>query len=91
MKVRWADEALSDLERLHDFLAPQNKTAAKAVVKSLRKATIKLASHPRIGLKLEGYEAREVRRIIVASYEIRYEIYGDMIRVLNLWHTREMR
>ncbi|MBR7513475.1 type II toxin-antitoxin system RelE/ParE family toxin, partial [Mycobacterium tuberculosis] len=37
------------------------------------------------------FEPREVRRILVGQYEMRYEIQGDTIYVLRLWHTREDR
>jgi len=32
-----------------------------------------------------------VRRILVAQYEVRYEIRDAVIYVLRLWHTREDR
>jgi plasmid stabilization system protein ParE len=46
---------------------------------------------PRIGEKLDAYAPREVRRIIVGSYEMRYEIAGATINILRLWHCRENR
>jgi mRNA-degrading endonuclease RelE of RelBE toxin-antitoxin system len=50
-----------------------------------------LPEYPRIGEKLEQYEQREVRRILVGDYEIRYEIRDSTIYILRLWHTREHR
>ena len=47
--------------------------------------------HPRIGEQLEEFGPREVRRILVGRYEIRYEIQQSTIYVLRLWHTREDR
>jgi len=32
-----------------------------------------------------------VRRIIVGQYEIRYDVIGEVIRVLRIFHTREDR
>jgi hypothetical protein len=32
-----------------------------------------------------------VRRLFVDDYELRYEILGDLIIVVRLWHTREDR
>jgi hypothetical protein len=34
---------------------------------------------PRIGEKLDEFEAREVRRILVGHYEVRYEIQPSTI------------
>ncbi len=37
-------------------------------------APASLAVNPRIGEKLDEFDPREVRRILVGKYEIRYEI-----------------
>jgi plasmid stabilization system protein ParE len=91
MQVRWTEKAVSDLGRLYDFLAPANRRAAAAPVKALSAASTRLLQYPRIGEKLEEFEPREVRRILVGTYEIRYEIRERTILVLRIWHTREDR
>ncbi len=91
MELKWTRKALSDLVRLYEFLAPVNQRAAARVIQSLSAAPTKLLQHPRIGEKLEEFVPREVRRILVGHYEIRYEIQESTIYVLRLWHTREER
>lgn len=91
MDVKWTSKALSDLVRLHEFLAPVNQLAAARTVQSLSAAPTSLIANPRIGEKLEEFEPREVRRILVGHYEMRYEIQESTIYVLRLWHTRENR
>nr|WP_307141135.1 type II toxin-antitoxin system RelE/ParE family toxin [Duganella sp. Leaf61] len=91
MRVQWTSKALSDLARLHEFLATVNRPAAARVVKSLVSATSGLATNPRIGEKLDEFAPAEVRRILVGQYEMRYEIKGSTVFVLRLWHTREQR
>ncbi len=91
MELKWTSKALSDLVRLYDFLAPVNKRAAARTLQSLTAAPIRLLERPRIGDKLEEFEPREVRRILVGHYEMRYEIQESTIYVLRLWHTREDR
>jgi len=91
MELKWTGKALSDLSCLHDFLAPVNRPAAVRVVQSLTAAPARLLEHPRIGEKLEEFEPREVRRILVGQYEMRYEIQESTVYVLRLWHTREDR
>lgn len=44
-----------------------------------------------MGEKLEAYAPRDVRRIIVGDYELRYEVTPEAIIVLRLWHGRENR
>jgi plasmid stabilization system protein ParE len=91
MRLKWTSAALSDLVRLHEFLAPLNQRAAAHTVQSLTTAPFKLLTHSRVGDKLEEFAPREVRRILVGNYEIRYEIQESILYVLRLWHTREER
>ena len=91
MQLKWTSKALSDLARLHDFLSSVNKQAATATVQSLTAAPAKLLVQPRLGERLDEFDSREVRRILVGPYEMRYEIQNSTIYVLRLWHTREDR
>ena len=91
MELKWTSRGLSDLTRLHDFLVPVNKPAAARTVQTLTAAPATLMANPRIGEKLDEFDPREVRRILVGRYEIRYEIQESTIYVLRLWHTREDR
>ena len=91
MELKWTSKALSDLARLHEFLSSINKQAATATVQSLTAAPTNLLLQPRLGERLEEFEPREVRRILVGAYEMRYEIQDTTIYVLRLWHTLEDR
>ena len=91
MNLKWTSRALSDLARLYEFLVPVNKPAAVRTVQSLTAAPSRILTQPRIGERLDEFELREVRRILVGHYEIRYEIQESTIYVLRLWHTREDR
>jgi plasmid stabilization system protein ParE len=89
--LKWTDKARSDLARLYDFLAPVNQRAAARAVQALVAAPARLLEHPRIGERLDEFNPREVRRILVGHYEVRYEIEDMTIYVLRLWHSREDR
>lgn len=91
MELKWTSKGLSDLARLHDFLAPVNLAAATRVVQSLTAAPPGLLVNPRIGERLEEFDPREVRRILVGNYEMRYEVQDSIIYILRIWHTREDR
>ena len=91
MRLRWTTRAYSDLTRLHAFLEPVNERAAARAVQALVSAAARLPSHPRIGRRLAQYQPHEVRRTLVGQYELRYEIAGDEITILRIWHTRESR
>lgn len=91
MKLEWTGKALVDLVRLHDFLAPVNRRAAARTVQSLVAAPTILLQHPRLGERLQEYDPREVRRMLVGNYEMRYELSAEVMYILRIWHTREKR
>lgn len=91
MQIEWTSKALMDLARLYDFLAPLNQPVAARLIQNLTKAPNKLINNPRIGEKVNEFLPREVRRILIGSYEMRYEIRAETIYLLRIWHTREER
>jgi plasmid stabilization system protein ParE len=91
MQLKWTSKALGDLARLYEFLAPVNCSAASRTVQSLTQAPSSLLANPRIGERLDEFEPREVRRILVGRYEMRYEVQENSIYILRIWHTREDR
>jgi plasmid stabilization system protein ParE len=90
-ELRWTAKARQDLERLYEFLAPENPRAAARTIQALVNAPVRLLDFPRIGERLDEFGTREVRRIILKTYEIRYEVKGPILYVLRIWHTREER
>ena len=68
-----------------------SQPAAARTVQQLTAAPITLLTNPRIGERLEEFEPRDVRRIQIGHYEMRYEIVDATIYLLRLWHTREDR
>lgn len=91
MRVIWTSKALDDLVRLHAFLAPVNPRAAAAVFADLKAGPRLLRMQPHLGERLREFADREVRRLIVGEYEMRYEVRHDAVWILRLWHTREDR
>jgi plasmid stabilization system protein ParE len=91
VRVRWTSQSLGDVARLHAFLAEVNRPAAAKAVRSFTAAARQLREHPRSGELLEEFAPREVRRLIVGPYEMRYEIAQQSIFILRLWHGHEER
>ena len=91
MRVIWSRPALGDLVRLHAFLAESHPPAAAKLVQAITVAVGRLAQQPRLGVRLEGFEPHEVRRIIVGRYELRYALANGQLQVLRLWHTVDPR
>lgn len=91
MHLQWTSKAVSDLARLYDFLALVNRPSAARTVRQLTAAPTTLLTNPRIGERLDEYEPRDVRRLLVGHYEFRYEIIASTVYVLRIWHSREYR
>lgn len=91
MQLFWTNKASDDLVRLYEFLALINQAAAVSIVQALTNAPLQLVQHPQMGQKIDGFGEREVRRILVSHYEMRYEINKTSIYILRIWHTRENR
>ena len=84
MELKWTSKALSDLARLHEFLALVDRSTAARTVQSLAAAPVRLLEQPLIGEKLEEFEPREVRRILVGHYELRYDSWVNRLRAAAL-------
>jgi plasmid stabilization system protein ParE len=91
LKIGWRQKASDDLQRLYDFLMQHNASTALQTVESLLQAVRKLRIHPRLGARLANFRNREVRKLHIGSYELRYELKEDRIIILRFWHGRENR
>ena len=91
MDLVWTDASLSDLDRIYQHLELVNPQAAARTTRLLVGAPKRILEFPRIGTRLREFGSREIRRVIVDDYEIRYEVTQDMIVVLRVWHAREDR
>ena len=91
MELKWTSRALSDLARLFDFLAVVNRQAAARTVQSLSQAPTSLLTNPSLGERVEEFEPRDVRGLLVGRYEMRYEIQESTSYILRLWLVREAR
>jgi plasmid stabilization system protein ParE len=91
MSLRWSPSAYDDLRRIHEFLSPVDPAAAIRAVQALVARVRRIPVQPRLGERVPGFGDREVRRVLVRKYEIRYEVSGGDLYVLRIFHTREHR
>lgn len=91
MALRWTRSAHTDLQRIHEFLEPVDPAAAVKAVRAVVARVRRIPRQPRLGERLPGFGDREVRRVLVQKYEIRYEVTGSDLYVLRIFHTREDR
>jgi plasmid stabilization system protein ParE len=89
--LRWTQSAYGDLRRLYDFLEPVNRAAAVRAVRLIVNRIERIPAQPRLGERLPRFVPREVRRVLAANYEIRYELTDSDVVVLRIFHAREDR
>lgn len=91
MALRWTRAAYGDLIRIHEFLEAVNPAAAARAARAIVARARRIPSQPRLGEALPEFADREVRRVLLRRYEIRYEVSGSDIFILRIFHTREDR
>jgi plasmid stabilization system protein ParE len=64
MALKWTVSAERDLVRLHAFLAPVNSKVAAKVVKQMVAGAERLLAYPQLGVLLDEFAPRDVRRVI---------------------------
>jgi plasmid stabilization system protein ParE len=91
-RMRWSQPALLDVARLHDFLAPKSRDAAKRAVKAIRQGMKGLGKHPQIGRPVEEMPP-EFREWVIpfgnSAYIVLYHYDGKQVVVLAVRHRRE--
>jgi plasmid stabilization system protein ParE len=92
LKHFFSAEALSGLQRLHDFIAQENSTAT---ARDLLEGIGGLRRFPRMGKRVAiapGQQAPdEIRDWFTGNYIVRYLILDKRIVILRIWHGKENR
>lgn len=90
-QVIYSAGALTDLERLGEFLLEQAPDSAPGVLARITGAIEILADHPLIGRRTEG----ELRELVISRGSsgylalYRFDVIGDVVRLLRIRHQRE--
>ncbi|WP_256250698.1 type II toxin-antitoxin system RelE/ParE family toxin [Nitrosomonas sp. Nm51] len=83
MVLKWTTSAELDLVRLHTFLALTNPCAALQIVQRLITGTEQLLIYPQLGVLLHEFAPRNVRRIIIDGYELRYVLTETTVYIFR--------
>ena len=91
-RLKWSQAALRDVARLHDFLAPKSRDAAKRAVKTIRQGVKALGKHPQIGRPVDELPT-EFREWVIefgsGAYVALYHFNGKEVVILAVKHGRE--
>jgi plasmid stabilization system protein ParE len=91
-RLKWSSSALRDVVRLHDFLAPKSRDAARRAVGAIRKSIKLLSTHPEIGHPVEEMPEGFREWVIEfgqSAYVAIYHYDGEEVVILAIRHGRE--
>lgn len=83
MQVIWSPSSLRQIERIHDYIARDNPTAARRMAELLFEAGASLHTFPQRGRLVPGTTMRE---LIVRPYIVRYKVDGDRVQIVRVRH-----
>jgi addiction module RelE/StbE family toxin len=86
--VRWAPRAVTDLERIFNFLEQSNPAAALRAVETIYNAAGSLETFPERGRVSRRPGARE---LLCAPwpYIVVYRVAGETVEIARVWHAAQ--
>ena len=89
--VRWLPEVLNDRKRLHAFIKPHSRKAAKHAVDTLSDAARGSTELPEKGRPWDlEMDCRELPvRFGARGYMFRYRYVDNEVFVVRVWHAQE--
>ncbi len=93
-QVKWLPKALTDIERLYQFLYDKDVSAASKEATVILHGAQLLGTTPHIGKPMPDESGR--RELFMAygagSYVLRYmQLKDDAVVIIRVWHSREDR
>lgn len=88
MKLVYTNEAIEDLQRLREFIAIHNPSAAGRIAAELVGKIDLLPDFPKMGTPVE-MALDSVRDMVFGKYVIRYSVHASVIIILRVWHELE--
>ncbi|MCK0743707.1 type II toxin-antitoxin system RelE/ParE family toxin [Chromohalobacter nigrandesensis] len=91
-QVIFAPAAISDLERLRDFLRPKNPAAAERTAEAILQGVQALGEHPHIGRPIDDLPEAYRDWLIDfgdSGYIARYRVDADTVVVLAIRQQKE--
>lgn len=82
--IRWTDQALADLESVHEYISRDNVRAAERTIESILRGLETAEAYPDSGRK--GTRVPGTRELILAPYIVFYRVKPDCVEVLAVIH-----
>ena len=90
--VRWADQAMDGLVRVHSFLSDINPDAALQALEAIEAGADTLGQFPNAGRPANDLEPEHQELLIpfgASGYTLFYEVLGETVLILAVKHQKE--
>lgn len=89
--IVWLPNSLDDLQRLYEFIAEHNASAAARAISTLLEAVESLKDFPEKGRPWAAepdYRSLSVR-FGARGYVVRYRLFEEQVIIVRAWHALE--
>jgi len=86
MQIRWLEDAVEDLQALHQYIASDNPKAATDIAKKINHSVTHLKQHPAMGRPGRVVNTRE---LIIPNIPciVPYRVKNNAIEILRVLHA----
>jgi toxin ParE1/3/4 len=90
MKVHWTNRATARLRAIQQHIAKDSPQSARTEVEKILRRSWQLAEPPEIGHPVPGYDAEELREVLIRPYRLIYRLQETQIDVITVLHYRQL-
>lgn len=86
VRVIWSPQAVSDLERIFDYIADESIDSAAGVIEAIFAAVERVRDFPESGRVIPELQQARFREVIVAPFRVMYEFRANSVLITGVVH-----
>jgi toxin ParE1/3/4 len=90
VKVKFTPSAEAELKSILAYVRKESPLGAQKLKAKIKTTLTRLVSFPDSGRHIPEFPDFEGREVIVAPYRFFYQVFGDTIWVLAVWHSARL-
>lgn len=90
IRLRWSMRARHDLAEIGQYIAQDDRQAARRFLARLRARAAQAASHPASGRRVAELLREDVRELIEGNYRIVYQVFERQVIVLTVFEGHRL-
>ena len=90
MRIFWSPLAAERLDKIYEFIAEDNISAAQSMVNRIIKKVDTLSKNPERGRKVPEATRNEIREVFEGEYRIIYRIETKKISILSVRNFKQI-